>query len=178
MSRIAKKPIVIPNGVTVSVSGTTVTVKGKEGELKRAVRSVVDVAADTNTVSLTPKGETRLAQALWGTYAAHIRNMITGVTTPFVKQLVIQGIGYKANVQGDKIVLNVGFSHPVELSIPAGITAKVEKNTITITGIDKEVVGQFAANVRAVKVPEPYKGKGIRYIDEVVRRKQGKKVVG
>ena len=178
MSRIAKKPLAIPTGVTVAVSDSTVTVKGKGGELKRTFRPLIGIKTDANTVVLEPKSESRLAKALWGTYASHIRNMMEGVAKPFVKQMYIEGVGYRATVQGTKLVLNIGFSHPVELAIPAGITVTSEKGLITVTGIDKEAVGQFAANVRAKKVPEPYKGKGIRYSDEVVRRKQGKKVVG
>ena len=178
MSRIAKKPLAIPTGVTVAVSDSTVTVKGKGGELKRTFRPLIGIKTDANTVVLEPKSESRLAKALWGTYASHIRNMMEGVAKPFVKQMYIEGVGYRATVQGTKLVLNIGFSHPVELAIPAGITVTSEKGLITVTCIDKEAVGQFAANVRAKKVPEPYKGKGIRYSDEVVRRKQGKKVVG
>lgn len=178
MSRIAKKPIVIPVGVTVAISDSTVTVKGKGGEIQRTFRPLIGITTAADRVLLEPKSDSRLAKALWGTYAAHIRNMMAGVAKPFVKQLIIEGVGYRANVQGTKLALNVGYSHPVELAIPAGITVTSEKGLITITGIDKEAVGQFAANVRAKKVPEPYKGKGIRYSDEVIRRKQGKKVVG
>ena len=178
MSRIAKKPITIPQGVTVSVLDSTVTVKGKGGELKRTFRPLVSIKTDATSVMLEPATDTRLSKVLWGTYAAHIRNMMKGVAQPFVKQLLIEGVGYRANVQGNKIVLSIGFSHPVEREIPAGLIVTSEKGVITVTGIDKEMVGQFAANLRALKVPEPYKGKGIRYSDEVVRRKQGKKVVG
>lgn len=178
MSRIAKKPIPIPSGITVSVSGDTVTVVGKDGELKRAFRPLVGITADTAAVTLEPKSDTRLAKALWGTYAAHIKNMMQGVVKPFTKQLLIEGVGYRANVQGNTIVLSIGFSHPVELEIPKGVTVTSEKGVITISGIDKEAVGQFAANVRAMKKPEPYKGKGIRYSGEIIRRKQGKKVIG
>jgi len=178
MSRIAKKPIAIPQGVTVSVSDSTVTVKGKGGELKRTFRPLIDIKTDADTVVLTPAADTRLSKALWGTYAAHIRNMMKGVTQPFVKQLLIEGVGYRANVQGNKVMLSIGFSHPVELLIPTGLTVTSDKGVITVAGIDREMVGQFSANLRALKVPEPYKGKGIRYSDEVVRRKQGKKVVG
>lgn len=178
MSRIAKKPIAIPTGVTVAVSDSTVTVKGKGGELKRTFRPLISIKTENNAVVLEPASESRLAKALWGTYAAHIRNMMNGVVKPYVKTLLIEGVGYKANVQGTKLVLNIGFSHPVELAIPQGIAVTSEKGVMTITGIDKEAVGQFAANVRGMKVPEPYKGKGIRYSDEIIRRKQGKKVVG
>lgn len=178
MSRIAKKPIIIPAGVTVAIADSTVTVKGKGGEIQRTFRPLIGITTATDRVLLEPKSDSRLAKALWGTYAAHIRNMMAGVAKPFVKQLIIEGVGYRANVQGTKLALSVGYSHPVELAIPVGITVTSEKGLITITGIDKEAVGQFAANVRAKKVPEPYKGKGIRYSDEVIRRKQGKKVVG
>lgn len=178
MSRLAKKPIAIPSGVSVSVSGTTVTVKGKGGELTRTFRPLIAIKTDAHALTLEQKSDTQLARALSGTYAAHIKNMIAGVTKPFTKQLLVEGVGYKAQVQGSTLTLSVGFSHPVELLIPAGVTATAEKGVITVSGIDREAVAQFAANVRAKKVPEPYKGKGIRYSDEVVRRKQGKKVVG
>lgn len=178
MSRLAKKPIAIPSSVTVNISGTSVSVKGRSGELTRTFRPAIAIKVDGGAITLERKADTRLARALIGTYASHLRNMIAGVSKPFAKQLLIEGVGYKANVQGSKLTLNVGFSHPVELVIPAGVTATVEKGVMNISGVDKEAVGQFAANVRAKKVPEPYKGKGIRYSDEVVRRKQGKKVIG
>jgi large subunit ribosomal protein L6 len=178
MSRIAKKPIPIPSGITVSVSNDTVMVKGRGGELKRTFRPLIGITADGGNVVLEPKSDTQLANALWGTYAAHIKNMMKGVAEPFTKQLLIEGVGYKANVQGNKIVFAIGFSHPVEVEIPTGLTVTLDKGVITVSGIDKDAVGQFSASLRALKVPEPYKGKGIRYSDEVVRRKQGKKVVG
>ena len=178
MSRIGKKPIEIPSGVTVNISGTTISVKGKGGELSRTFRPVIAIKNEGNALTLEKKADTKLAQALIGTYASHLRNMIAGVSKPFGKQLLIEGVGYKAAVQGTKVILNIGFSHPVELMIPAGVNVTSEKGVMNISGIDKEVVGQFAANVRAQRPPEPYKGKGIRYSDEVVRRKQGKKVVG
>lgn len=178
MSRLAKKPIVIPNGTTAGISNMTVTVKGKGGELSRVFHPLVAIRVEGNTIMVEKKGETRLAKALLGTYASHVRNMIAGVSKPFAKQLFIEGVGYKANVAGNKLTLNIGLSHPVELLIPAGVSVTTEKGIINISGIDKEAVGQFAARVRAKKAPEPYKGKGIRYSDEIVRRKQGKKVVG
>lgn len=178
MSRLAKKPIVIPSGITASISGTTITVKGNGGELSRVFHPLVAIRVEGNAITIEKKGETRLAKALLGTYASHVRNMIAGVSKPFAKQLLIDGVGYKANVAGNKLTLNIGLSHPVELLIPAGVSVTTEKGIINISGIDKEAVGQFAARVRAKKVPEPYKGKGIRYSDEIVRRKQGKKVVG
>ncbi|MEK7627888.1 MAG: 50S ribosomal protein L6 [Patescibacteria group bacterium] len=178
MSRIGKKPITIPTGVAVSVLNGTVTVKGKAGTLVRNFRPIVSIVAEGNEVIVSPHAKTRLAKALWGTYAAHVKNMIAGVEKPFAKQLIIEGVGYKANIVGKKVVLAVGYSHPVELEIPDGVTVTVEKGVVTISGIDRDIVGQFAANIRATRKPEPYKGKGIRYSDEVIRRKQGKKTVG
>ncbi len=178
MSRIGKQHIAIPAGTSVTVSGASVTVKGKGGEVTRHFRPYVAVSVEGSEVRLEPKGETRLARSLWGTYAAHIKNMIAGVNTPFVVKLLIEGVGYKANVTGAKLQLALGFSHPVEVEIPKGVTVATDKGVMTITGIDRDQVSQFAANVRALKKPEPYKGKGIRYETEVIHRKQGKKAVG
>lgn len=175
MSRLGKKPILIPPGTTVTVSPLEVVVKGKGGELRRSVRPEVVVTTTESEVSVAPKGSSRLARALWGTYASHLRNMIAGVNTPFVKKLDVQGIGYRAELAGKQIKLLLGFSHPVLVDIPEGLTVAIEKNIISISGADKELVGQFAASVRARKKPEPYKGKGIRYEGEKVRQKQGKK---
>lgn len=175
MSRLGKQPITIPSGVTVKVEGGVVSVSGTKGTLERAVRlEDVSVKLDNGTLTLEPQ-ETSNAKALWGTYAAHINNMIKGVTEGFVKVLEIEGVGYRAEVKGKELVLSMGYSHPVPMIIPEGIEAKVEKNTITLSGADKDVLGQFAANVRAVRKPEPYKGKGIRYRGEFIIRKQGKK---
>jgi large subunit ribosomal protein L6 len=175
MSRIGKNPIKIPAGTDVSVSSGELTVKGKGGTLKRMVHPAVTITVANGEVTVTPAKDNRLARALWGTYAAHIRNMLAGVNTPFVKKLQVEGIGYRAELAGKQLKLQVGFSHPVLLTIPQGITTAVEKNIITVSGADKEQVGEFAASVRAIKKPEPYKGKGIRYEGEVVRQKQGKK---
>lgn len=175
MSRIGKRAIEIPAGTEVSVSSTEITVKGKGGTLKRPTHPSVTVTVNGKEVSVTPADKSRLGRALWGTYAALVRNMVAGVNTPFVKKLQIEGIGYKAELQGKSLKMALGFSHPVIVAIPEGITAVVEKNIITITGADKEAVGQFAASVRALKKPEPYKGKGIRYEGERIREKQGKK---
>lgn len=175
MSRIGKNAIKIPAGTEVSVGGAELTVKGKGGTLKRALHPAVSIAVENGEVQVSPKDKSRIARALWGTYAAHVRNMIAGVNTPFVKKLQVEGIGYRVELAGKQLKLMVGFSHPVLIAVPEGITATVEKNSITVSGADKEQVGQFAASVRAIKKPEPYKGKGIRYEGEVVRQKQGKK---
>jgi large subunit ribosomal protein L6 len=140
-------------------------------------QDLVAVAIDGATMTLTPAKESDDARALWGTYAAHVRNMVTGVTEGFTKVLEIEGVGYRAEVKNGSIVLLVGFSHPVDLKIPEGITATVEKGVITLTGTDKEVLGQYAADIRGIKPPEPYKGKGIHYRGEYIIRKQGKKAV-
>jgi len=175
MSRIGKLAIEIPQGTDVSVSDGAVSVKGKGGELKRPLHSSISVSVQDGAVKVEPADDSKLATALWGTFASHVRNMVQGVNEPFVKKLILEGVGYKVALSGDSIELNVGFSHPVKIKIPEGITAVVEKNVITISGADKELVGQFTADVRSTKKPEPYKGKGLRYEDEVVRRKQGKK---
>jgi large subunit ribosomal protein L6 len=176
MSRLGKIPVTIPSGVEVTLTDGLLTVKGPKATLQKTIKDDVTITIDGSEITLTP-GNTPEAKALWGTYAAHLRNLIAGVTEGFTKVLEIEGVGYRAEVQGKQIVLNVGFSHPVNLEIPEGISAEVVKNTITLTGPDKEALGQFAANVRKVKEPEPYKGKGIRYQGEYVIRKQGKKAV-
>lgn len=176
MSRTGKKLITIPAGTEVSVADGVLSVKGKGGVLTRPVHHNISINIDGNSVSVVPNSETRLARALWGTYAAHIRNMIQGVGKPFIKKLQIEGIGFKAELSGKTLSLAIGFSHPVKVDIPEGLHVTVEKNIITISGSDKERVGEFAASLRALKKPEPYKGKGIRYEGEVVRKKAGKKV--
>ena len=176
MSRLGKIPVVIPSGVEVTHEGGVLTVKGPKETLARPMKKDVNIKIENGEIAFTP-GDTPQAKALWGTYAAHTRNMITGVTEGFTKILEIEGVGYRAAVEGNTIVLNVGFSHQVKLDIPEGITAEVVKNTITLTGSDRDALGQVAANVRKVKKPEPYKGKGIRYQGEYIIRKQGKKAV-
>lgn len=175
MSRVGKKPITIPSGTEIKVGAAEISVKGKGGTLTRPLHPAVAIKVDGSNVVVEPKGSSRLARALWGTYAAHVRNMIAGVNTPFVKKLQVEGIGYRVELSGKSLKLSVGFSHPVLVNIPEGVTVAVEKNIISITGADKDKVGQFAADVRAIKKPEPYKGKGIRYEGEVIRMKQGKK---
>ena len=174
MSRLGKQPVIIPAGVTVTCDDGLLKVAGPKGTLTREIKSDVSVSIEGTNVILTP-GTTATAKALWGTYAAHVRNMIKGVTEGFTKILEIEGVGYKADVKGTSLVLSVGFSHPVTIEIPSGITTTAEKGVITLTSFDKDALGQFAANVRKVKKPEPYKGKGIRYRGEFIIRKQGKK---
>lgn len=177
MSRIGKKIIEIPSGTTVEVTDGVITVKGSKGTLTRDLNPKVEISIEGNQASVLPVDNDLPTQALWGTFSSLLQNMVTGVNTPFERKLVVEGVGYRAEMQGSDLVLNVGYSHPVKMSLPEGLSATVEKNVITIFGIDKESVGQFAATVRASRKPEPYKGKGIRYEDEVVRRKQGKKSV-
>lgn len=175
MSRLAKKPITIPAKTELSFDGTIITVKGPLGTVTKVVRPYVDIAVNGTEIMVTPKSNSLETKALLGTVVAHINNMLSGVNKAFEKKLIIDGIGYKADVKGKDIVLNVGFSHPVSLPIPADIKITTEKNNVIISGMDIEKVGQFAAQIRATKKPEPYLGKGIRYSDEVIRRKQGKK---
>ena len=178
MSRIGKRIIEIPAKTEVSLSGNIVTVKGPLGELSRAIRTdAIEVKIEGNEINLVPKNDSIETNALWGTYRSHLKNMIAGVNQEYVTKLIIEGVGYKADLQGTTLVMNLGFSHQVKLELPKGISVKIEKGEVTISGIDKEVVGQFSAVVRSKKKPEPYKGKGIRYSDEVVRRKEGKKSV-
>lgn len=178
MSRIGKKEIQIPAGTDVSVISNELTVKGKGGTLKKMVHPMIAINVENGAVTVVPKSSNRLARALWGTYAAHVRNMIAGVNTPFVKKLQVEGIGYRAELSGKQLKLQVGFSHPILVAIPESLTVGVDKNIITVSGANKELLGEFAASVRAIKKPEPYKGKGIRYEGEYVRMKQGKKVAG
>ena len=177
MSRIGKQPIPIPLGTEVHIDEHLVTIKGPLGELTRSFRNTISIIVTDRKVVVTPKKETLFTRALWGTTASHIYNMIKGVNEAFEKGLIIEGVGYRAEISGENLVLHVGFSHLVTLPVPSNVKVVVEKNTITISGMGKEAVGQFAATVRAVKKPEPYKGKGIRYKDEVIRRKQGKRAV-
>jgi large subunit ribosomal protein L6 len=175
MSRIAKKPIILPANTTAAFSAGVMSVKGPLGELKKNFRDDISIAITGNEISLTIARNSLQAEAMIGTYASHIRNMIAGVNKPYEKRLIVEGIGYKSDVKGKDLVLAVGFSHLVNIPIPSDLKISCEKNAIIVSGIDCEKVGQFAAVVRAVKKPEPYLGKGIRYSDEIIRRKQGKK---
>lgn len=177
MSRIAKKPIALPEKTTAVFSNGFLTIKGPLGELKKAFRSEITIVVENNTISLTPVRQSLDVLALWGTYASHIRNMLEGVNKNFEKKLIVEGIGFKSDVKGKELHMALGFSHPVVLNIPEGLKVTAEKNVITVTGMDIENVGHFVAKVRSMKKPEPYKGKGIRYSDETIRRKQGKKSV-
>lgn len=175
MSRVGKKIITIPSGVEVKLNDASVSVKGPKGELTREIDKRLSVSIDAGTIKVEIKKTKENLSSLWGTYASHIGNMIEGVTNGFSKKLQIEGIGYKVELKGSDLVFGLGFSHPVIVKVSEGISALVEKNIITISGTDKEKVGAFAAGIRDLKKPEPYKGKGIRYEGEYVAMKQGKK---
>lgn len=177
MSRIGKKPIALPQGTNVSVVSGTVTVKGPQGELSRRFPREIAVNVGEGGVRVAPSSAKISNVALWGTYASHMKNMLEGVTKGYVKKLLIEGVGFRWEVSGDTLTLSLGFSHPVKVKVPAGLKASAEKGVLTVSGIDKEKVGQFAAHIRSLRKPEPYKGKGIRYDGEEIRRKQGKKTV-
>jgi large subunit ribosomal protein L6 len=177
MSRIAKKAIVIPAKTTATYLDGAFSVKGPLGEIKKTFSTDISVTIANNEITIAPAREDIPNMALWGSYASHIKNMLAGVNKVYEKKLIIEGIGFKADVKGTNLVLAVGFSHLVTLPIPEGIKVVSDKSGIAVSGIDAEKVGQFAAQIRAVKKPEPYKGKGIRYSDEIIRRKQGKKAV-
>ncbi len=175
MSRIGRKIITIPEKVTVTKEGNELKVQGPLGTLIREFKSDIEITITDGTISFKPVKETVANSALWGTYASHVENMVIGVSTGFTKKMLIEGVGFKWNVNGTTLTLNVGFSHEVILTVPDGLKVVVEKSILTVTGFDKELVGQFCAKVRDYKRVEPYKGKGIRYDNEHVRRKQGKK---
>lgn len=176
MSRVGSSAISIPADVTMSHEGGVVVVKGKNGELSVPLHSDVELKVADNLATLSPRRNTREAKALWGTMRASVSNMVVGVSEGFTRKLEINGVGYRAAMQGNKIVLSLGFSHPVEMDVPAGLTAVVENNTsITITGADKQLLGQFASEIRSKRPPEPFKGKGVKYAEEHIVRKEGKK---
>ena len=176
MSRVGKNPIAVPSGVEVRIADNDISVKGKLGELQMALASEVRVTMDNDQLLFEPKDDSNRARQLWGLCRANVNNMVQGVSEGFTKKLDIQGVGYRAAVQGKKLKLDLGYSHSVHYDIPDGITIACEKPTdIAVTGRNKQLVGQVAAEIRSFRKPEPYKGKGIRYVGEYVRRKEGKK---
>lgn len=175
MSRLGKLPIKIPTDVKINVNKDIVIVSGKNGELKQKLHSDIIIDINENEVVIKVKNpEDKKQNSLWGLFRALINNMVVGVGIGYEKKLEIKGVGYKATVNGNKLNLNLGFSHPIEFALPDGISANVENNTISIKGADKQLVGEVAAKIRKYRKPEPYKGKGIRYSDEIIRRKAGK----
>ena len=176
MSRIGKKPILIPENVEIKIENQKVKILGPKGELEREIRPEIRVELKEGKIFVLPKIETKKTKAFWGLTRTLLANAIEGVTCGFEKKLQIEGLGFRANLEEDNLVLKVGFTNPIKLKTPEGIRFSIEKNIITVSGIDKELVGKTAAKIRKVKPPEPYKGKGIRYLGEVVRKKVGKKV--
>ena len=176
MSRIGKNPVAVPGGVNVTLTPERITVKGQKGELSLPLTADVTVTREENAIVVQPAGDNRRAKAMWGTTRANIANLVTGCTDGFSRTLEINGVGYRAQVQGSKLVMNLGLSHDVEIEVPAGIEVKAEKPTLLhVSGADKQQVGQFCANIRKWREPEPYKGKGIKYAGEQILRKEGKK---
>lgn len=176
MSRIGKNPVEVPEGVTVDIAGQLVTAKGKLGELSTTLVNEVEVSREDNLISVNPKDDSPTARKMWGTTRSNIQNLVVGVSEGFTKELEINGVGYRAQVQGKELVLQLGFSHDVKHPIPEGIDIKCPDQThISVTGIDKQKVGQTAAVIRSYRPPEPYKGKGVRYAGEYILRKEGKK---
>ena len=176
MSRVGSSAITIPADVTLSQEGGIVVVKGKNGELRTPLHNDVELSVADNVATLSQRRKSREAKALWGTMRASVNNMVIGVSQGFTRKLEINGVGYRAAMQGNKLVLSLGFSHPVEMEVPAGLSVNVENNTtVIITGADKQLLGQFASEVRAKRPPEPFKGKGVKYADEYIVRKEGKK---
>lgn len=181
MSRIGKKPVIVPSGVKAELKGNSLSILGPKGSLKLEVHPQVILAISENEINVSvPNPDNKKQKALWGLFRALIQNLIEGVTKGFEKKLEVNGVGFKVAILGSKLSMSLGFSHPIEIDIPKDLIATVEKNVITISGSDKQRVGQFAAEIRELKKPEPYKGKGIKYIDETIIRKAGKvvKVVG
>jgi len=175
MSRLGKNPITIPANITVDFKDNVMVIKGPKGELSRTFTNHVTIEVTADTVTVTPVKDDVFSRSLWGTVASHVTNMFVGVTEGYQKVLEVEGVGYRWTLQGDTIEMSLGFSHPVIMPVPKGITVEIEKSTMKISGIDKELVGSFTADIRAKKKPEPYKGKGIRYQGEHIRRKQGKR---
>jgi large subunit ribosomal protein L6 len=176
MSRIGKKPVAIPGGVTATIDNGTLSVKGPKGTLTLGLSDLIDYKVENGEISVKPANDTRQARAFWGMQRTLVSNLVEGVTDGFTKVLVIKGVGYRANSQGPMLKLQLGYSHDVDLPVPAGIEVKTpDQTTIEISGIDKQAVGQFAAEIRRWRKPEPYKGKGIAYRGEYIFRKEGKK---
>ena len=176
MSRVGLSPITLPDGVTVSLDSKQLTAKGSKGELVVQLSPKVDVSVADNIVTVAPKSKDKQGRAIWGTVRANINNAVAGVANGFTRNLEINGVGYRAAMQGNKLQLNLGYSHPVEMDIPQGLAVKVDGNTkIEITGADKQLLGQFASEIRAKRPPEPFKGKGVKYAEEYIVRKEGKK---
>lgn len=175
MSRISKQPITIPTGVTVTRVNDMITVTGPKGSLTRPFKKDISIEISDSEIQVSDTTHSIFTKALVGTYASHLKNMIAGVVTAYEKKLILEGVGFKVAVNGNSVDMALGFSHPVKVEIPNGLTVTAEKNIISVSGIDKEAVGQFAAYLRSLKKPEPYKGKGMRYDTEIIRRKEGKK---
>ena len=177
MSRLARQPIALPPGTQATFTEGTLSIVGPRGAVARKISDLVELTVIDSAIKVAPREGVSGTHVHTGTFASHVRNMIQGVTGGFSKKLLIEGIGYRATLAGENLELSVGFSHPVRLLVPEGVTVTIEKSVVTVSGNDKERVGKFTALIREVKPPEPYKGKGIRYEGEVVRRKQGKKSV-
>ena len=176
MSRIGQNPVSVPSGVTVDIAGQLVTAKGKLGELSLTVTDEVEISRSEDSLVVKPRGDSQRARTMWGTTRSLLQNIVTGVDEGFTVELEIVGVGYRAAVEGKELVLQLGYSHEVRFPIPEGIKIACERPTaVAITGSDKQKVGQIAANIRAFRKPEPYKGKGIKYVDEYILRKEGKK---
>ena len=176
MSRIGKKPVAIPNGVTASIEEGTLTVKGPKGTLSMGLSDLIDYKVEEGEIQVNPANDTKQARSYWGMQRTLVSNLVEGVTDGFTKVLEITGVGYRANAQGKKLKLQLGFSHDVDLDVPEGLDVKTpDQTTVEISGIDKQAVGQFAAEIRRWRKPEPYKGKGIKYRGEYIFRKEGKK---
>jgi large subunit ribosomal protein L6 len=174
MSRVGKKPIPIPKGVTVTLDPATIAVKGPKGALSVDRNAHIDVVQEDGTLVFTPKSESKQARAAHGLMRALCANLVRGVSEGFTRELEINGVGYRAEVKGDTVIFQLGYSHPIDFKLPAGISAKVEKNLLTLSGIDKAMLGQTAAKIRGLRPPEPYKGKGVKYKEETILRKVGK----
>ena len=178
MSKIGKKPIVIPDGVTVEVKESVISIEGKNAELSVPILAGINVELKDGELIFSPSGKDKQTISNWGTLRALVQNAVDGASKNFTKTLIIEGVGYRASIEGTELVLSLGYSHQIKFPIPESVSIAVEKNSIVISGPEKELVGEVAAKIRKFRKPEPYKGKGIRYSDEVVRRKAGKKAVG